>query len=72
MHITFKIAVAGQGVFVFRPQSSVILEQVDFSIHPENEQYKGWLHILWKEEFIKCELLLSNEKKIILQDEKVT
>ena len=59
MHITFKIAVAGQGVFVFRPQSSDI-EKVDFSIHPENDQYEGRLHILWNKDIIKCELLLSN------------
>jgi uncharacterized cupin superfamily protein len=71
MHITFKIAVAGQGVFVFRPQSSDI-EKVDFSIHPENDQYEGRLHILWNKDIIKCELLLSNGEVRSFQDKDVT
>jgi len=71
MHITFKIAVAGQGVFVFRPQSSDIV-QVDFSIHPENDQYKGRLDILWNEVSIKCVLKLPNKEEHTFNDDAVT
>lgn len=72
IYISFIIEVAGQGVFVFRPQSFVSLEQVEFSIHPrENDENNGWLHISWNRSFIKCKLKLPDEE-IIREDQSVT
>lgn len=71
IYISFIIAVAGQGVFVFGPQPSVVLKEVDFSIHPENDQNNGWLQILWDQIFT-CKLQLPDEEIIILEDNTVS